>query len=253
MYKNNFDEAFDNACKAPGFAGFVLSQRINLFVKWAVFAALFGFATLMIYRSNDSEFAGILDIVLLVPIALFFAFAYSVFFPKFGKYKKSEEAFRSLLIDVLDDCFDEEIFASEVGLDRAEYEKSSLYERFADLGIVRFTSADFAVNVKTSKAKINIYDVTVHVRKISSDPKFFQRKSTTKIIFAVVRFPSGLSPNSVIEKGSEKVYMSSNGDTLYIEIDRSLSPSGMTRKNIRKSCLNICEYISLILDIVEQV
>lgn len=173
MYKNNFDEAFDSACKAPGFAGFVLSQRINLFVKWAVFAALFGFATLMIYRSNDSGFAGILDIVFLVPIALFFAFAYSVYFPKFGKYKKSEEAFRSLLMDVLDDCFDEEISASEVELDRAEYEKSSLYERFAGLGIVRFTAADFAVNIKSPKAKINIYDVTVHVRKISSDPNFF--------------------------------------------------------------------------------
>lgn len=262
MFKNNFDEAFDNACKAPKFAEFLRSRRVNLFVKWAVFAATFGIAWLILYCS-DLEFSdmGIPEFAFLLVFVLFLASASYELFPRFGKYKRFGEAFCSLLIDVLNGCFDEEISASEVEITIMEYEKSSPEDRFGDVDLVGFTADDFGVNIKTSKAEIDVYDIDVSVKNKNPDSEYFNKSSATGMLFAVVHFPNidVLSPDyysikKYLALRSEKVFVSSYEGTFYIQIDnKTLSVSGLTLKNIRIFCQNVCESVSLILGIVERV
>ncbi|MDE7362589.1 MAG: hypothetical protein K2N38_11725 [Oscillospiraceae bacterium] len=206
MYKNNFDELFDEIYSASEIKRFALPFR----------------------RFSDHD----------------------------------QNAYYHFLADVLNNCFDEEITVSDSCMDRYEYEKSSPEYRYANFERALFSSSDLGLLVVTSRAEISVYDVLISEPDMTNDPEnVFDNTSATVMIFAAVHFPN--RPNITLDKvkmavflykRSEKIYVSEYEDTLYVEIDyKKLSADRMSKEYVRRACLSACDYISLILDIVEQI
>lgn len=178
------------------------------------------------------------------------------------KNERTNAAYFRFLARVLNDCFDEKITVSDVGIDRYEYERSSPEYRYENFERTLFQSGDLGLSVVTSRAEISVYDVLITEPDTFADPEgVFDNTSAKVMIFATARFPN--SPNTISDRSkiaaftaerTEKIYVSSYEDTLYVEIDyKSLSADRMSKGYIRRACLNACDYISLILDIVEQI
>lgn len=174
----------------------------------------------------------------------------------------AQTAYYHFLADVLNNCFDEEITASESCMDRYEYEKSSPEYRYENFNGAYFNSSDLGLSIKTSRAEIRVYDVLISEPDMNNDPEsVFDNSSATVMIFAAVRFLN--RQNIILDKVKmaaflckrpEKIYVSEYEDTLYVEIDyKKLFTERMSKGYVRRACISACDYISLILDIVEQI
>ena len=171
-------------------------------------------------------------------------------------------AYYPFLADVLNNCFDEEITVSEDCMDRYEYEKSSPEHRYENFNRAYFNSSDLGLSIMTSRAEVRVYDVLISEPDTNNDPEsVFDNTSATVMIFAAVRFLN--RQNIMLDKVKmavflckrpEKIYVSEYGDTLYVEIDyKKLYADRMSKGYVRRACLSACNYISLILDIIEQI
>ncbi|MEZ3437352.1 MAG: hypothetical protein K1W18_00540 [Oscillospiraceae bacterium] len=178
-----------------------------------------------------------------------------------NKNKRINAAYYRFLASVLNDCFDEEITVSDSCMDRYEYEKSSPEHRYENFERAYFNSSDLGLSVMARRAEIRVYDVLISEPDTSTDPeKIFDNTSATIMIFAAARFQN--SPNlmsdkmkigAILSDRTEKIYVLAYEDTLYVEIDyKRLSVDRMYKGYVRRACLDACDYISLILSIVEQ-
>lgn len=184
---------------------------------------------------------------------------YAIPFRRFGDH--AQAAYYHFLADVLNNCFDEEITVSDGCMDRYEYEKSSPEYRYDNFNKAYFNSGDLGLLIKTSRAEIRVYDVLISEPDMNNDPEsVFDNSSATVMIFAAAHFPDrAVTLDSVkmaafLCKRPEKIYVSEYEDTLYVEIDyKKLSAERMSKGYVRRACLSACDYISLILSIVEQI
>lgn len=179
----------------------------------------------------------------------------------FGHFGKNDEfAYYHFLARVLNDCFDEEIAVSDIVIDRYEYEKSAPQHRYENFERALFQSGDLGLSVVISRAEISVHDIVISEPDTFTDPEgVFDNTVTTGMIFAAARFPNALSVPDMVKtavflaKLAEKVYVSAYENTLYVEIDyKKLFSDRMSKGYVRRACLNVCDYISLILNIVEQ-
>lgn len=249
MYKNNFDEVFERVYSSPEFARYIRKKRISTVVKWAAYIGiLLLFIIIMLVSGN-----GFKDprIVIFMLFWLFLAPMYWLIVSKLGRRTLSDAVFHSLLVSVLDGCFDEAVTSCESGLDRTEYEKSSPEGRYGNFNGALFQSSDLALTVKSDNAEITVCEVTVTDQKTNHcDGGFDNSYSVTEMIFAVAKFNNGRIPFNRGET-TEKTYVSVYGSTLYIEIDgKSLSVGAATKKTVRENCREVCGCIEKILEIV---
>lgn len=260
MYKNNFDDVFDNAFGDPEFKRFIQGYKRYLCVKWTLLAVLWAAVALPVLLFNSGGglafnigFVVVYGIIL-IPIFL-------AFYPKYGSKGRTEEPLNGLLLKVLNGCFDEEIEISEINFSKADYEQSCPEQRCRNLETALFTADDTGITVKTPRAEINICGALVHEPNTTPASEIHNDTLMTGMIFAVARFSDnlGLNPDNdrikgFLEQRTEKIFVSAYENTLYIEIDyRDISVKGMSRERLQKSCLNVCENIALILNIVDRV
>lgn len=181
-------------------------------------------------------------------------------FRRFGDH--AQAAYYHFLADVLNNCFDEEITISDSCMDRYEYEKSSPEYRYENFNGAYFNSSDLGLLIKTSRAEIRVYDVLISEPDMNNDSEsVFDNSSATVMIFAAARFPN--RPSITLDRvkmavflceRSEKIYVSKYEDTIYVEIDyKKLSVDRMSKGYVRRACHSACDYISLILSVVEQI
>lgn len=249
MYKNNFDEVFERVYSAPEFARYTRQKRVSVVVKWAAYIGVFLFFIIIMQVSGN----GLVDfrIAVFTLFWLFFAPLYWLIVSKLGRRALSDAVFHSLLVSVLDGCFDEEVTSCESGLDRSEYEKSYPEERYRNFNGALFESSDLALTVKSDSAEITVCEVVVtDLNTNVCDGGFDNAYSVTGMIFAAAKFTKGQIPFNRVET-TEKTYVSVYGSTLYIEIDgKSLSVGAGTKKTVRENCREVCGCIEKILEIV---
>lgn len=248
MYRSNFNEVFERVYNTLVFARYTRQRRVSTVVKWAAYIGAFvfvvGMMTISGERLND------LRMTLLTVFWVFFAVPYWRIVSKIGARDMSDAVFHSLLVNVLDGCFDEEVTSCGNGLDRAEYEKSSPEGRYRSFDNTLFESSDYALFVKSASAEITVCEATVIDLNTNGGDGGFDTTSITDMIFAAARFTNGHTPFNMGEV-SDKTYVFVCGSTLYIELDgRGLSVGAVTKKAVRRNCRDVCESIERIIEIV---
>lgn len=249
MYKNNFDEVFERVYGAFEFERYTRQMRDSVVVKWAAYIGTFVFIV-VIMKITGIKLTD-LGITVFALFRLFLAPLYWLIVSKLGSRTLSDTVFHSLLVNVLDGCFDEEVTLCGSGLDRAEYEKSAPEGRYKNFDSALFKSSDLALTVRSGSAEITVCEAAVTDMNTNiCDGGFDSNISVTGMIFAAARFPKGQVPFNK-ETAYDKTYTAVYGSRLYIEIDgRSLSVGAGTKKAVRKNCLDVCESIERILKIV---
>lgn len=248
MYKNNFDEVFERVYSALEFARYTRQKRVSVVVKWAAYIGVLLFFIIIMQVSG----IGLTDLSITVFTLfwLFFAPPYWLIVSKLGNRTTLDAVFHSLLVSVLDGCFDEAVTSCESGLDRAEYVKSSPEGRYRNFYNALFRSSEFALTVKSRSAEITVWEAAVTDLNTNVGDGEFDNTSVTIMIFAAARFFNVQVPFNRGEE-LEKTFVSVYGSTLYIEIDgKSLSVGAGTKKTVRENCREVCGCIEKILEIV---
>lgn len=261
MYNYNFESAFDEAYNDHKFKSFMLGYRLYYCVKWGLLTVLLGAVALVVFLIKGGEdFSS--DIIVVVLLGIILTGLYLILYPRYakgGRGERKNRAFNDLLSNVLNGCFDNEIRVSETDLSRADYERSCPEQRYRDFETASFYIDDIGITVKTSEAEIKICSMVV-LEAGTRNIEIYNNTLMTKMIFAAASFLDGFSlkpDNDRVKRflagRAEKIFLSDYENTLYIEIDyKDISVKGTSRKLLQKSCLNVCENVSLIVEIVEK-
>lgn len=258
----NFESAFDEAYNKPEFKRFMRGYKLFYCIKWGLLAVLLGVVALIVFRFNgDSDLFS--NICVSVIFGIILVCLYFILFPRFdrgGRRERMKNAFNDFLSNVLKGCFNKEISVSETDLSRADYERSCPEQRYRDFEAASFYIDDIGITVKTCEAEIKICSMVV-LEAGTHNIEIYNNTLMTKMIFAAASFPEGFSlkpDNDRVKRllggRAEKIFLSDYENTLYIEIDyKDISVKGTSKKPLQKSCLDVCENVSLLLEIVEKI